>query len=188
MFRPDSIPDTKEFFETWNTLADENDLPNFYFIAHTVDKFETLMYIHKGYDLVNLSMLNYPFNVKYNKFNILKRIFINKFFKKTNYVNYSDAIKIFNDIENSNELVAPTIIPNWDHTPRSGSFGNVLHNSTPKLFEKHVSQILNIVKDKENKIIFLKSWNEWGEGNYIEPDLKYGDQYLTTLRKCINNF
>lgn len=29
----------------------------------------------------------------------------------------------------------------------------------------------------------LKSWNEWGEGNYMEPDLKYGKKYILALKK-----
>lgn len=32
----------------------------------------------------------------------------------------------------------------------------------------------------------IKSWNEWGEGNYMEPDLKYGRGYINALRKSIN--
>ena len=32
-------------------------------------------------------------------------------------------------------------------------------------------------------IVFLKSWNEWGEGNYMEPDLKYGKKYIETLKQ-----
>ena len=35
----------------------------------------------------------------------------------------------------------------------------------------------------ETNLVFLKSWNEWGEGNYMEPDLKWGRQYLETLKK-----
>ena len=61
-------------------------------------------------------------------------------------------------------------------------------NSTPELFKKHCNEILNIVKNKEpeNQIIFLKSWNEWGEGNYMEPDLKFGKGYIEALRLAID--
>lgn len=40
-------------------------------------------------------------------------------------------------------------------------------------------------KKQEHKIIFLKSWNEWGEGNYMEPDLEYGDAYLKALQEAV---
>jgi hypothetical protein len=40
-------------------------------------------------------------------------------------------------------------------------------------------------KKSENKIIFLKSWNEWAEGNYMEPDLRWEKKYLEKLKKCI---
>ena len=44
-----------------------------------------------------------------------------------------------------------------------------------------------IHKPKEERIVFLKSWNEWAEGNYMEPDLKFGRGYLEALLKAINN-
>ena len=109
-----------------------------------------------------------------------------KFFDKVSVVSYTDAIKEFNDPENYKETVAPTIIPNWDHTPRSGLFGSVLQNSTPLLFAKHIKNILQSVSNKRSKVIFLKSWNEWGEGNYLEPDLKFGKKYIQTLADCLN--
>jgi len=37
-------------------------------------------------------------------------------------------------------------------------------------------------------IVFLKSWNEWGEGNYMEPDLKYGKKYIETLKQELDKF
>jgi hypothetical protein len=37
-------------------------------------------------------------------------------------------------------------------------------------------------KPEEDQIIFIKSWNEWAEGNYLEPDMKYG-KVLETLKK-----
>ena len=53
-----------------------------------------------------------------------------------------------------------------------------------KLFGQHIRKILTLVKDKlpEHKVIFLKSWNEWGEGNYMEPDFEYGNMKLETLK------
>ena len=81
------------------------------------------------------------------------------------------------------------ILPNWDHTPRSGKKGLVLQNSNPELFQKHINDALDSVADydDEQKIIFLKSWNEWAEGNYIEPDTEWGTKYLEVLNRAISN-
>ena len=38
---------------------------------------------------------------------------------------------------------------------------------------------------KSNNIVFLKSWNEWGEGNYLEPDLKYGKGFIYAIREAL---
>lgn len=76
----------------------------------------------------------------------------------------------------------------WDPSPRRGISSLIYHNSTPALFKKHVKMILNRIKDKpdEDKVIFLKSWNEWAEGNYMEPDLKWGKGYIKALREALD--
>ena len=63
----------------------------------------------------------------------------------------------------------------------------IYKNATPEKFKHHVHDMLEAVKDKssEHKIIFLDSWNEWGEGNYMEPDLKYGHAFLEALKSEI---
>jgi hypothetical protein len=53
----------------------------------------------------------------------------------------------------------------------------VLRNYTPNLFQKHAEMVIKYVNRNPN----IKSWNEWTEGNYIEPDLKYGHEYLNIL-------
>lgn len=78
----------------------------------------------------------------------------------------------------------PCVIPNWDNTPRSGPRGLVLHKSSPQLFRKHLRKAKLALRNKpeQERIIFLKSWNEWAEGNYVEPDQEFGHGYLEAIR------
>ena len=59
--------------------------------------------------------------------------------------------------------------------------------ATPTSFKKHIQDALNVIKNKdvEHQILFLRSWNEWGEGNYVEPDLKYGHAFLDAIKETI---
>ena len=65
----------------------------------------------------------------------------------------------------------------------------MFENSTPELFRLHVKDALNALKDKkeEHRILILKSWNEWAEGNYMEPDLENGKGYIKALKKALND-
>ncbi len=78
----------------------------------------------------------------------------------------------------------PCVFPNWDNTPRSGVNGIVLDNSTPELFRVHLRKALDLMQSlpPEHNLLFVKSWNEWAEGNHLEPDLKFGHAYLEVLR------
>lgn len=64
---------------------------------------------------------------------------------------------------------------------------SIYYNYTPELFDKYAKEIIDEVceKEDEHKIIFLKSWNEWAEGNYMEPDSQYGHAFLDVLRKNV---
>ena len=41
-------------------------------------------------------------------------------------------------------------------------------------------------KPKDRQIVFIRAWNEWGEGNYLEPDLDSGLGYLEAVRASKN--
>ena len=50
------------------------------------------------------------------------------------------------------ENVYPTIIPNFDRSPRSGKkTNNIWHGSTPELFGEMVEQALDLIKDKARR-------------------------------------
>ena len=132
------------------------------------------------------------FDVFQKNYSLLGRIktkFQRITFHQGQRIDYERAARYFSGPEDQNTDCYPTLIPNWDHSPRSGRSGHILINSTPKKFEEHAERTFrNVIhKPKEERIVFLKSWNEWAEGNYMEPDLKFGRGYLEALLKAINN-
>ena len=128
---------------------------------------------------------------KSNDINFYHKAILEKFtFIKP--LNIYDQKKINNNIfvpEDKWENVYPTIMPNWDRSPRAGRNAVIYVNSTPEVFKQHILDALDLVKAKapEHRIIFLKSWNEWGEGNYVEPDLKYGKGYINALAEALKD-
>ena len=85
--------------------------------------------------------------------------------------------------------VYPAVIHAWDNTPRSKKNGVAYVNSTPDLYRKALNLAVRSVSDKpfDHRLIFLKSWNEWAEGNHLEPDLKYGKSYLKVVRDVLHS-
>lgn len=111
---------------------------------------------------------------KYNSFK-LRNIYTHKqVVDASDYSNIPEEIKFF-----------PSCVPNWDHTPRSVYNGQVIVETSPKLFYQNLLNCYNRIKNykAEEKIIFIKAWNEWAEGNHLEPDLKTGFQNLEQVKK-----
>lgn len=89
--------------------------------------------------------------------------------------------------ENQPGDIYPMILPNWDNTPRSGQNGLVIRNATPALFEVQIRKAIDYInkRDVSDRFLILKSWNEWAEGNYVEPDTIHGYAYLDVLKRYL---
>ena len=191
IYRPLEYKEVGVFMEDWQRLSREYGLPGFYFIGQAINDMEISQILTLGFDGVNIVRKNeYKHLWRYNN-SIIK--YWNKMLRFLGYAPYHyDYKKIYHTFIQKDGLeckdnVFPSLLPNWDHSPRSGKRGEVFYNSTPALFRKHTEDALQVVKDKpdELKLLFLKSWNEWGEGNYMEPDIKYGRGYIHALRKAL---
>ncbi len=185
IYAPLDHPSIKEFINTWQTLAKKNGLKGIYFVGfgkrEDHDKILSL-----GFDAHQDSSL-FEIIKSQNKIKVFLQKVRARLFNWPLVYQYREASRYWIHPIHKDVRTIPMIVPSWDHTPRSGKKGIVLHNSNPKDFENHVKEIIEEVKDKpeEERLILLKSWNEWGEGNYIEPDLKYGDQFLKILNSLI---
>jgi hypothetical protein len=79
----------------------------------------------------------------------------------------------------------PMVLTGWDNTPRSGPRGMVLENESPKDYEVYLRKAVQKVTGLQYPFIFLKSWNEWAEGNVLEPSQKWGNAYLDATAKVL---
>jgi hypothetical protein len=79
------------------------------------------------------------------------------------------------------------VLPGWDNTPRSGVRGVVYEGETPDMFRQYLQKARDRVTHypKERRIVFLKAWNEWAEGNYVEPDSFHGHAFLDAIRSVV---
>jgi len=83
-----------------------------------------------------------------------------------------------------------SVTPSWDNTPRKGVNGLVIENSSAENYEYWLTKAINYTDSKregDEKLVFINAWNEWGEGNYLEPDEKNGYAYLKATANAINN-
>lgn len=212
IYQPLFMPDPKEFIDLWRQLAQENGLPGIHFVGMTAgtsfrgvgekkgtgkivlpptDKageyYKAILDLgfdgvnSRGLALADLKLrgrLRFFFNVA------IKKIFKFHRFKKIDQRKLNKYLFVEED---KWETVYPTIMPNWDRSPRAGKDAVMHTHATPKVFEEVADRAIKLVKDKapEHQIIFIQSWNEWGEGNYMEPDLEYGKQYIEALRNAI---
>ena len=185
VYKPLQHPDMPAFVGLWQRLARENGLPGIYFVGQA-DVGQEQKILRLGMDAACIFRMMECVNRRPFFKKAVQRIKIN-LFKHPRVFRYAEAARWFVGPEDARDDIIPTIYSGWDHTPRSGCEGTVFSHYTPDVFERHVEQVLRAVENKPAslKIVFVKSWNEWGEGNYMEPDRRYGLQFLERLKKCV---
>lgn len=210
IYDPIGFKDVTNFILTWRELARINGLPDFHFVGMTpatltfkinekgekencIPNLKSSSEVYKyvlslGFDAVNSFGKRRGELLSKGKCNGYLSKFLSQFSDKfvINY-DYMKTVNNFFPPEDIWENVYPTILPQWDRTARVGKAEGIYLNSSPEKFKAHVEFALNIIKNKsdEHRILFLKSWNEWAEGNYIEPDIRDGHGYIEALKNAI---
>jgi Glycosyltransferase WbsX len=186
VYCPELLPDPIEFTDLWRQLAVEAGLQGLYLVGEHVSPWDPGV---RGFDAaVDTSLL--PLREKppvRRPWSRLRWEWKELRGRPTVY-RYADVWDVLvSDARTRLPRRHVPLLPNWDNTPRSGARGLVLHGSTPELFRRQVRRALEATARQapEHRLVFLKSWNEWAEGNYMEPDLRFGRGYLEVLREEI---
>ncbi len=90
----------------------------------------------------------------------------------------------------------PCVCPGWDNSPRRKQGAIIFINSTPETYERWLREVVNrrraAITSSENSgitegdsFVFINAWNEWAEGNHLEPCQRWGRKYLEATRRAL---
>ena len=196
VFRPLELPEPREFTTCWRELAIKAGLKGIHFVGVLSGDWETWVPERYGFDAAGLNNLQPAFGLVNRPGNWyleracraltgkpVKQLY-REVFRKPRKIRYADAVASGISTLARDWLQYPGVMPNWDNTPRSGLDGIVFHDSNPEIFRRHLKEAIEQVKEREldKRLIVVKSWNEWAEGNYLEPDQRFGRAYLEVIR------
>lgn len=80
------------------------------------------------------------------------------------------------------------VTPMWDNSARRKKDARIVIDSHPDIYRKWLRHLGAQTLERYNgdeRLIFINAWNEWAEGNHLEPDLKWGHAYLEATRTAL---
>jgi lipopolysaccharide biosynthesis protein len=119
-----------------------------------------------------------------------------KRFRENSFFEYSAlAESALNGWTGSYPRIA-SVCPGWDNSPRRPSGATIVMNSTPELYERWLSETVRrqraLLGDGSGSeqivpesLVFINAWNEWAEGNHLEPCQRWGRAYLEATQRAL---
>ena len=116
-----------------------------------------------------------------NRFGISNAVYEN------NYVyRYEDLVAKMESKPSPPYKRFPCVTPSWDNSARRRQGAYIYHGSTPELYERWLRHVLTHFSPPtpEENLVFVNAWNEWAEGNHLEPDQRWGMAYLAATKRA----
>ena len=181
VFRPEALPEPAAFVDRWQAMARSAGLPGLYLVGEMSDAMGIPTYTtgeRDGFDATVYMRL--PASVTPRTRLAMRAM--RKVLGGPEVYPYSESALRHHL---PGPRIQPVVYPNWDNTPRSRRGGLVLTGSTPEKFRSNVRDAVTLLGDRPDaeRFLWIKSWNEWAEGNHLEPDLEHGRGWLEALRE-----
>jgi lipopolysaccharide biosynthesis protein len=78
--------------------------------------------------------------------------------------------------------------PRWDNSARRAAGAVIFRDSTPDRYERWLRTLVQDTRESfrgEERLVFVNAWNEWAEGNHLEPDHLWGRGYLEATARAL---
>lgn len=193
VYRSTSIPNVKRTIEIWREVAVKNGLDLY---LCRVESFGEggKGYLDDGFDAAIDFHPNGPSVKAYKQDHRLVRLrdrFLAKFLrgKMPSWVDYRKFVNYMKTYPLNQYKVFPCVCPSWDNSSRKKKWAFMFLNSTPEIYGRWLKSTLERFKpfsDEEN-FVFINAWNEWAEGNHLEPDRKWGRRYLEVTKSILSD-
>jgi lipopolysaccharide biosynthesis protein len=184
------IPNIEEIVAAYKAEAKKHGFEDLYMVASNVVP-DDVPLKQTGFNAKISNAFSKALSEEVRSFSLFRRVA--RKLKRTRYKNYPDIFdyrKISERIHTRPTDVDtyPMVVPNWDNTPRKENLGYILQHATPDLFKKNLQESIDYLKksDLSEKFLILKSWNEWAEGNILEPDTVHGHAFLEALKETLD--
>jgi len=82
------------------------------------------------------------------------------------------------------------VTPSWDNSARRAKAALIIHKSRPEAYERWLGEMIQTTVNTfegDERLLFVNAWNEWAEGNHLEPDQRWGRAYLEATRRAVMN-
>ncbi|MGD9703394.1 MAG: glycoside hydrolase family 99-like domain-containing protein [Acidimicrobiia bacterium] len=184
VFRGEDLPEPKRFVDRWQLMAQRAGLPGLFLVAETNDPLGRGTYadpVADGFDAgVDLQLPATRTTATNMMMRALRRLGRPEIYPYARHPIERPPV-------DPERPIYPAIVPCWDNSPRSGANGLVLHRSTPEKFGVHARDAIERLSAlrRGRRLLFVKSWNEWAEGNHLEPDQRFGRRYLEVLAEAL---
>ena len=103
---------------------------------------------------------------------------------------YRSMFEALASTKNFEFKIYPSVVPGWDNSPRRPKAPLlILKDSSPEYFGEWLGKVVDDFQpysDEEN-LVFINAWNEWAEGNHLEPCMRWGTQYLEAVKKVMES-
>jgi lipopolysaccharide biosynthesis protein len=79
-------------------------------------------------------------------------------------------------------------MPGWDNAARRPNHALTFIHATPEIYEVWLRELVARTVEKripEERLLFINAWNEWAEAAHLEPDQRYGRQYLEATQRAL---
>jgi lipopolysaccharide biosynthesis protein len=184
IYRPDLFPSIKKTIQTWREESATLGFGEMYIgcmqsillgSPKTNDGFDCGIEFHPDFGFMPRRIIPGRLGKLFKRLQVNNSALLeNKIFE------YDEYVRNVLDKQTFHKNLYPGITPMWDNSARRKGGATILRNSTPEQYGHWLENLLEKYDhfEDENKFIFINAWNEWAEGNHLEPCQKWGRKYL----------